>query len=62
MQVPSYQEMVERYDIAILRTPSDLQVTADGDIAVHDGDLNIDTRSVNSHQAFKQFIAQPSSL
>jgi hypothetical protein len=41
MQVPSYQEVIERYDIALLRAPGDLQLTTDGDIAVHDGDLKL---------------------
>jgi hypothetical protein len=48
MQVPSYQEMVERYDIAILRTPGDLQLTTDGDIAVHDGDLKLGDDQYNA--------------
>jgi hypothetical protein len=48
MQVPSYQEVVERYDIASLRASGDLQLTTDGDIAVHDGDLKLGDGQYNA--------------
>lgn len=41
MQVPSYDDVVEKYDIALLRAGGDFQLTTDGDIAVHDGDLQL---------------------
>jgi hypothetical protein len=46
--VPSNNEIVETYDIALLKTPGDLQLTADGDIAVHDGDLQLGDDQYNA--------------
>jgi hypothetical protein len=48
MQVPSFEEAVERYDIALLRGGGDLQLTTDGDIALHDGDLKLGDDQYNA--------------
>ena len=39
--VQSYEQVIDSYDIGALRVPADLQLTASGDIAVHDGDLKL---------------------
>jgi hypothetical protein len=39
--VPSYDQVVKAYEIDLLKAPGDLQLTATGDIAVHDGDLKL---------------------
>jgi hypothetical protein len=46
--VPSYEQVIETYDIDILRAPGDLQLTTDGDIAVHDGDLKLGNDQYNA--------------
>jgi hypothetical protein len=47
MVVPSYEDIVECYSIDLLRQPGDLQLTATGDIAVHDGDLKLGNDQYN---------------
>jgi hypothetical protein len=54
MRVPSYQEVIEVYDIGLLKAPSDLQLTSDGDIAVHDGDLKLGSDQYNAMFRFVQ--------
>ena len=44
--VQSYEQVIDSYDIGALRVPADLQLTASGDIAVHDGDLRARRRPI----------------
>jgi hypothetical protein len=53
-RVLSYQEVIETYDIGLLKAPGDLQLTADGDIAVHDGDLKLGNDQYNAMFRFVQ--------
>jgi hypothetical protein len=46
--VPSYEQVIETYAITLLKTPGDLQLTANGDIAVHDGDLKLGNDQYNA--------------
>jgi hypothetical protein len=46
--VPSYEQVVETYDIDLLRVPGDLQLTANGSIAEHDGDLKLGNDQYNA--------------
>jgi hypothetical protein len=46
--VPSYEQVIETYTIGLLKAPGDLQLTAGGDIAVHDGDLKFGNDQYNA--------------
>jgi hypothetical protein len=54
IRVQSYQEIIETYDIGLLKAPGDLQLTADGDIAVHDEDLKLGNDQYNAMFRFVQ--------
>ena len=46
--VPTYEQEIETYAIRLLKAPGDLQLTANGDIAVHDGDLKLGNDQYNA--------------
>jgi hypothetical protein len=53
-RVQPYEEVVSAYGIDLLKAPGDLQLTAEGSIAVHDGDLKLGDDQYNAMFRFVQ--------